>query len=43
MTLDEIKEVLNENKEKFSNKEIQNVMNSIDTDGNGTLNYTGTN
>lgn len=31
-----------ENQEKFSGKEIQTVMESIDTDGNGTINYTGT-
>ena len=30
-----------ENQEKFSGKEIQTVMESVDTDGNGTINYTG--
>ena len=25
----------------FSGKDIQNIMNGIDTDGNGNVNYTG--
>ena len=41
LTIEEIKSVLRENQEDFSAKEIENIMGSLDTDGNGTLNYTG--